>query len=72
MKKQEASFDRLANRAGCSHNYNLFANFTALGNVAAGLRYGRKIPTEQAEAKAEACLAKVGLSDRLHHYPSAL
>lgn len=53
-------------------NYNLFANFTALGNVAAGLRYGRKIPKEQAEAKAEACLAKVGLSDRLHHYPSAL
>ncbi|BDG09841.1 amino acid ABC transporter ATP-binding protein [Anaeromyxobacter paludicola] len=52
--------------------YNLFRNKTALGNVMEGLTQVRRLPAAEARGRAEAVLAKVGLSDRLHHYPSQL
>ncbi len=52
--------------------YNLFRNRTALGNVMEGLVQVRRLPEPEARRRAEEVLAKVGLSDRLGHYPSQL
>ncbi|MDR0539547.1 MAG: amino acid ABC transporter ATP-binding protein [Spirochaetaceae bacterium] len=53
-------------------NYNLFNNKTALENVTEGLIVGRKIPADEARARALDALRKVGMEDRLHDYPSRL
>ncbi len=53
-------------------SYNLFRNKTALKNVTEGLIIGRKMPKAQAEDIARAALQKVGLEDRMEHYPSQL
>jgi polar amino acid transport system ATP-binding protein/cystine transport system ATP-binding protein len=53
-------------------NFNLFPHKTALHNVMAALVTIRKIPKDKAREIAERYLQKVGLSDRLHHYPSQL
>jgi NitT/TauT family transport system ATP-binding protein len=51
--------------------FNLFPWRTALDNVAYGLELQR-VPKRKRRAIAEEHLALVGLSDRLHHYPSQL
>lgn len=53
-------------------NYNLFANKTALQNVTEGLIVARKVPKDEAVARAKEALDKVGLSDRYDFYPSQL
>ncbi len=53
-------------------NYNLFANYTALGNVTLGLMHGHGFSRAKAEEIARAALEKVGLAERLSHYPSQL
>ena len=53
-------------------SYNLFANKTALKNVAEGLIVGRKMPKEQAREIAMKALEKVGLADRSDAYPAQL
>ena len=53
-------------------NYSLFANKTALQNVAESLITVWKIPTQEALATAKAILVKVGLEDKLDVYPSQL
>lgn len=53
-------------------NFNLFPHKTALHNVMTALITIRKLPKNQAQQIAEKYLAKVGLSERLHHYPSQL
>ncbi|MFK8252738.1 amino acid ABC transporter ATP-binding protein [Ancylobacter terrae] len=52
--------------------FNLWPHMTALENVAAPLRLARGIPRAEAGARAEAMLAKVGLSARAGAYPSQL
>lgn len=52
-------------------NYNLFLNQTVLENVMSGLVIARKMNKEEAKAKAIEAL-KVGMEDRLNHYPSQL
>ena len=52
-------------------NFNLLARTSALENVQLPLVYGRCAKSER-RARAETALADVGLSDRLHHYPSQL
>ena len=52
--------------------FNLFPQMTALQNVAFGPRQVRGATRSQARAQAEELLAKVGLADRMHHYPSEL
>ena len=42
-------------------NYNLFLNKTALQNVTEGLIVARKMPRDEAEARAQKALEKVGL-----------
>ena len=51
--------------------FNLFPWRTALQNVAYGLEVQR-VPKKERLATSEEYLALVGLSDRLHHYPSQL
>jgi polar amino acid transport system ATP-binding protein len=53
-------------------NFNLFPNLTALGNVAAAPHHVLGLSRREAEARATALLAKVGLSDKLHNYPATL
>ena len=53
-------------------NYNLFLNKTVLENVMTGLVIARKVPQEMAKKKAIEALEKVGMADRLDHYPSQL
>ena len=53
-------------------NYGLFANYTALGNVMLGLTHVQGLSKAEAKARAEEALTKVGLADRMDHYPSQL
>src|SRR3546814_8126233 len=52
--------------------FNLFPQMTALENVAFGPRQVRGASKEEALEQAAALLAKVGLADRGHNYPSEL
>jgi L-cystine transport system ATP-binding protein len=53
-------------------HHHLFRNKTALENVMEALLVVRKLPRDEARERSEAVLARVGLSNRLHHYPSQL
>ncbi|WP_372882767.1 amino acid ABC transporter ATP-binding protein [Psychromonas sp.] len=53
-------------------NYSLFANKTALQNVAESLITVWKEPKADALQHAEKILRQVGLGDKLEHYPSQL
>ena len=52
--------------------FNLFPQMTALENVAFGPHRVRGLSRREAREQALAMLAKVGLSDRVDHYPSEL
>ncbi|RKF36121.1 glutamine ABC transporter ATP-binding protein GlnQ [Paraburkholderia fungorum] len=52
--------------------FNLFPNLTAMQNVMFGPIRARGQTRAQAREIAAALLQKVGLSDRMHHYPSQL
>jgi glutamine transport system ATP-binding protein len=52
--------------------FNLFPHMTALENVAFGPIRVRGAKKEEANKLAKELLAKVGLSERAHHYPSEL
>lgn len=53
-------------------HYNLFAHKTVLENVMEGLVVAKKEKKKEARFQSEKVLEKVGLSDKLHHYPSQL
>src|SRR5690606_42030510 len=52
--------------------FNLFPQMTALDNVAFGPRRVRGLSRADATEQARALLARVGLADRGHHFPSEL
>lgn len=52
--------------------FNLFPQMTALENVAFGPHRVRGLSRQESREQALAMLAKVGLADRVHHYPSEL
>jgi polar amino acid transport system ATP-binding protein len=52
--------------------FNLFPHLTVLGNVALAQRVVRKRPRQEAENKANALLAKVGIAEKANEYPSRL
>lgn len=53
-------------------NYNLFPHMTALENVMEGPVTVKKESKDKARAKASSLLVKVGLGDKLDHYPAQL
>lgn len=53
-------------------NYGLFRNKTALENVMLGLTVVRDVPKKEALERAKEAIDKVGLLDRIDHYPSQL
>src|SRR5690606_17916396 len=52
--------------------FNLFPHLNARDNVALAVRLVQGRPRAEAEARAEALLAKVGLADKAGEYPSRL
>ncbi|HYR49968.1 MAG TPA: amino acid ABC transporter ATP-binding protein [Candidatus Eisenbacteria bacterium] len=52
--------------------FNLYPHLTALQNVTLALTDVKKLSRRAAREKAEACLADVGLLDRMEHYPAQL
>jgi L-cystine transport system ATP-binding protein len=53
-------------------HYNLFAHKTVVENVMEGLIIAKKINKAKAKERSERVLEKVGLSNKLNHYPSQL
>ena len=53
-------------------NFLLFNHLTALDNVLIGLTKVKGMPRAQARLKAMTELDRVGLADRMHHYPGQL
>ena len=53
-------------------DFNLFPHMSVLRNVAFGPIHSLKVDRREAEEGAEAYLAKVGLSDKIHAYPHEL
>lgn len=52
--------------------FHLFPTMTSLENVMAAQIKVKKLPTDVAKANAQKYLQKVGLADRMDHYPSQL
>jgi polar amino acid transport system ATP-binding protein len=52
--------------------FNLFPHMTALGNVMEGLRTVKRMARGEAETKARAQLARVGLADKADDFPARL
>ena len=53
-------------------HYNLFAHKTVLENVMEGLIVAKRFKKQDARKQSEHVLYKVGLTDKLHYYPSQL
>lgn len=53
-------------------HYNLFAHKTVIENVMEGLITAQRIKKAKARERSEQVLAKVGLLDKVNHYPSQL
>lgn len=72
-KVERASLPRLRKQTGMVfQSYNLFPHMTALENVMEGPVTVKKENKETARTKAASLLAKVGLGDKLDHYPAQL
>jgi len=69
----EAHLRRIRGRIGMVfQQFNLFPHMTALQNVIEAPIGVLRLPRAEAVGRAEELLETVGLSDRLHHYPSQL
>jgi octopine/nopaline transport system ATP-binding protein len=65
--------DRLRGKLGfVFQNFNLWSHMTVLQNVIEAPVHVHGVPRAEAVAEAEALLAKVGIADKRHHYPSHL
>ncbi|MEO8835779.1 MAG: amino acid ABC transporter ATP-binding protein [Caldimonas sp.] len=69
----EAELTRVRQRVGMVfQQFNLFPHMTSLGNVMEGLRTVRGQGADEARARGERELARVGLADKAHAYPARL
>jgi ABC-type histidine transport system ATPase subunit len=65
--------DRIRTRLGMVfQSFNLWSHMTVLENVIEAPVHVLKTPRGEAVERAEQLLAKVGIADKLHHYPSHL
>jgi ABC-type histidine transport system ATPase subunit len=65
--------DRIRTRlAMVFQSFNLWSHMTVLENVIEAPVHVLKTPKEEAIARAETLLAKVGIADKRHHYPAHL
>lgn len=71
LNENELALLRLDKMGFIFQNYNLLANFTAQENVEAPMVLANVSRKERRE-RAEKLLERVGLGDRMHHYPSEL
>ncbi|WP_409175096.1 amino acid ABC transporter ATP-binding protein [Brevibacillus fortis] len=72
-KVERTSIPKLRKQTGMVfQNYNLFPHMTAVENVMEGPVTVKKEDKEKARAKAAALLTKVGLGDKLDHFPAQL
>ncbi|MED4908096.1 amino acid ABC transporter ATP-binding protein [Brevibacillus centrosporus] len=72
-KVERSSLPTLRKQTGMVfQSYNLFPHMTALENVMEGPVTVKKISKEKAREKASSLLVKVGLGDKLDHYPAQL
>lgn len=73
QKLERASIPRLRKQTGMVfQSYNLFPHMTAVENVMEGPVTVKKESKESARAKAAKLLSKVGLGNKLDHYPAQL
>ncbi|HTS20461.1 MAG TPA: amino acid ABC transporter ATP-binding protein [Casimicrobiaceae bacterium] len=73
LPREEAALRAVRRRMGMVfQSFELFPHLTALENVAEGPRTVLRAVREEAQRRAHAMLAKVGLSDKSASYPSAL
>jgi polar amino acid transport system ATP-binding protein len=70
-RERELARDR-ANIGMVFQRFNLFPHLRAEDNVLVGLTTVRKLPRRDAEQRAREMLARVGLAERSHAYPSEL
>ncbi|RAT96561.1 amino acid ABC transporter ATP-binding protein [Brevibacillus sp. Leaf182] len=72
-KVERTSIPKLRKQTGMVfQNYNLFPHMTAVENVMEGPVTVKKEDKEKARTKAVALLKKVGLGDKLDHFPAQL
>jgi putative ABC transport system ATP-binding protein len=71
LRAAELAYVRCINIGYIFQNFNLIEVFSALRNVTLPMRLAGMAPDE-ADDKAAALLARVGLGNRLHHLPSEL
>jgi ABC-type histidine transport system ATPase subunit len=65
--------DRIRSRLGMVfQSFNLWAHMTVLENVVEAPVHVLGVPKDQALARAKRLLEKVGIADKLHHYPAHL
>jgi polar amino acid transport system ATP-binding protein len=73
VRANEAHLHRMRNKIGMIfQHFNLFPHMSVLKNVTIAQRKVLGVPKEEAEARAETMLGKVGLADKLDTYPSML
>jgi polar amino acid transport system ATP-binding protein len=69
----DCDLDTVRTRIGMVfQQFNLFPHLSVLGNLTIAQRNVLKRPQAEAEARAREVLARVGLIDKLHEYPSRL
>lgn len=72
-KVDNRQVDRIRRRVGMVfQNFNLWSHRTVLQNVTEAPIHVLGLPRQEAEARAEALLDKVGIRDKRHQYPSHL
>jgi ABC-type histidine transport system ATPase subunit len=65
--------DRIRSRLGMVfQSFNLWSHMTVLENVIEAPVHVLGVPKPQAVARAKALLEKVGIADKIHHYPAHL
>lgn len=69
----EANANEVRKRVGIVfQSFNLFPHMHALDNVTLGPRKVHKVARAEAEAKAEVVMKRLGLADKMRHYPDQL